>query len=118
MTKRLLVTGSRNWTLSRPIREAIDKYTPGMIIQGGAEGADQLAAEIAEWLGIPYATFDAHWDKFGKRAGPIRNQAMLDIAEPTQVVAFVLPGSIGTLDMIRRAREAGIPVEVYNNEDG
>jgi hypothetical protein len=38
---------------------------------------------------------------------------MLDEGRPDRVIAFRMPGvSRGTDDMIRRARAAGIPVEV------
>jgi hypothetical protein len=48
----------------------------------------------------------ADWEKLGRSAGPIRNQAMLDEGRPDLVVAF--PGHHGTADMVRRARAAGV----------
>lgn len=50
----------------------------------------------------------AEWNKYGKQAGILRNQAMIDLHSPTLIVAF--PGGTGTADMIARARKAGIPV--------
>lgn len=43
-----------------------------------------------------------------RAAGPIRDQEMLDKGKPDLVVAFL--GNRGTADMVRRAREAGVPV--------
>jgi hypothetical protein len=80
-----------------------------VLIEGGAPGADSLANAWAKKRGVPFRTFPAKWLLYGrKRAGPIRNQQMLDEGVPDCVVAF--PGWIGTADMMRRARAAGIPV--------
>ncbi len=78
------------------------------LIQGGAKGADALAAQWAYERGIPVSTFAANWDKDGKAAGPIRNQRMLEQGVPDLVVAFA--GGTGTADMIKRARAAGVEV--------
>jgi hypothetical protein len=37
---------------------------------------------------------------------------MLDDFEPDLVLAFPTKNSVGTWDMIRRARKAGVPVEI------
>ncbi len=58
----------------------------------------------------------ADWDKFGKGAGPIRNQQMIDEGKPDLVVAF--PGGTGTADMVKRAKKHGIEViEVKNDRN-
>jgi hypothetical protein len=49
----------------------------------------------------------ADWS-IGRKAGPIRNQRMLDEHAPDLVVAF--PGGRGTADMVRRARKSGVEV--------
>lgn len=46
--------------------------------------------------------------KYGKSAGPIRNQTMLDDGKPDLVLAF--PGGRGTADMVAKAEKHGIPV--------
>lgn len=78
-----------------------------VIIQGGANGADRLAAQAAMELGLTCETWPADWTRYGRGAGPIRNQAMLDSGADL-VVAF--PGGRGTADMVKRARAAGVPV--------
>ena len=45
---------------------------------------------------------------YGKAAGPIRNQQMLDEGKPDVVIAF--PGASGTADMINRAGLTNVPV--------
>jgi hypothetical protein len=42
----------------------------------------------------PYEVPQGEWDELGKKAGPLRNQRMLDEGKPDLVVAF--PGGGGT----------------------
>lgn len=78
------------------------------IIQGGADGADRCARDWASGSGHRCRTFEADWKAYGKGAGPMRNQRMLDEGRPDLVVAF--PGGRGTADMMRRAKAAGARV--------
>ena len=80
------------------------------IIQGGAKGADFLAKVYAHECGIPCEEYPADWKAYGKAAGHLRNQKMLDEGKPDLVVAF--PGGNGTADMVARARKAGVEVLV------
>ncbi len=110
---RVLVCGSREWTNYSVIERRMKALPPGsVIIEGEARGADKSARRIAEHLGFKVMPFRANWYKHGNRAGPIRNQRMIDVGEPDLVLAFPMPDSVGTHDMIARARKAGIPVEV------
>jgi hypothetical protein len=77
-----------------------------VLIAGGARGADTLAEEWAKAQGIQCEVYMADWEGLGRKAGPIRNQQMLDEGKPDLVIAF--PGGRGTADMVRRAREAGV----------
>jgi hypothetical protein len=52
--------------------------------------------------------FPADWEKYGKAAGPIRNQQILVEGKPDLVVAF--QGGRGTANMVSRAQQAGVPV--------
>ena len=79
------------------------------LIHGGARGADDLAGQWAEVNGVPQDVYWADWERYGKPAGIIRNRKMLEVGCPDLVVAF--PGGRGTQDMVRRATEAGVPVE-------
>lgn len=79
-----------------------------LIIQGEAKGADSYAKEWALSRGIHVLCFPAQWARDGRKAGPLRNQEMLDRGKPELVVAF--PGSAGTRDMVKRAGDAGITV--------
>lgn len=108
---RVLVCGGRDyqdrdavWAVLDSIHEA----TPiEMIYEGGARGADALAAQWAHARDVPRKTISARWDVHGKAAGPIRNQEMIGY-KPDLVLAF--PGGRGTADMVQRAEAAGIQV--------
>ena len=124
---RILVCGDRNWDnanlidceISTILNEAYEynedaiKYST--IIQGCAKGADSMAFDYADEYGIECLGFPADWNKYGKAAGPIRNQQMLDEGKPDLVLAFHndIRNSKGTLDMISRANKAGIEVRLY-----
>ena len=116
---RILVTGSRNWTDREAIEEALTgivapDYTSrgAVLIHGAARGADRIAHELArEWEGWTVDAYPADWKKHGNRAGPIRNSEMLG-AYPDICLAFPLPGSKGTWDMVRKASAAGIEVRI------
>lgn len=82
------------------------------VIHGAAQGADTLAGIADHNLGLEVVSVPAEWEKYGKKAGPIRNQKMLDM-KPGLVLAFPLPDSVGTFDMVNRARKAGVEVRVY-----
>lgn len=115
---KVLITGDRNWTnksLIRSILATLPKDT--VIIQGGASGADTLAKIAATELGLQVATYHAQWITYGKAAGPIRNQHMID-ENPERVLAFHsnINDSKGTKDTIKRAGKAGIPVELYGDD--
>lgn len=116
---RLLVCGSRDWDDRDYVFNILDEthhQTPiSFLIEGGAAGADTLAREWREYNDLPGQTYEAAWGTYGKAAGPLRNQRMLNDGKPDAVVAFTkdLTQSRGTADMVRRAREAGVPVYVY-----
>jgi hypothetical protein len=113
---RLLVTGDRNWTDKEVIRREMSQLEPGILIQGGARGADRLSAEVGRELGWEIEEYRANWVDFGRAAGPIRNQQMLTEGKPDQVLAFHpdLSKSKGTKDMVRRARKAGLLVKIVS----
>lgn len=107
-TKIILVCGGRNYRDYTRLAKELDALAPTKIIHGGATGADYLAAQYVTARGIACEVYPADWTQYGRSAGPIRNQRMLDLGRPNLVLAF--PGGRGTADMVRRAFGAGIPV--------
>jgi hypothetical protein len=113
---RVIVCGGRDYCNEEKVFSVLDRLEPTFVIEGGADGADLLAYRWATRnldLERNHQCFKAEWVKHGKRAGPMRNQRMLDEGKPDLVLAF--PGGKGTADMVRRAKRAGIEVrEVIN----
>lgn len=106
-TMTVLVCGGRNFRDRALLWRTLGAWPEiTHIIQGGADGADALAREYARANYLILTTFHANWAKFGKAAGPLRNQLMLDQGKPDWVVAF--PGGKGTADMMRRVRHAQV----------
>lgn len=113
---RILITGSREWddrpVIERAILSACDDLGTANVVVVHGEcvkgGADILADEIATSLGMKTEPIPADWS-LGKKAGPLRNQAMVDLGADV-CLAFPMPSSRGTFDCMARARAAGIPV--------
>lgn len=116
----LLITGGRTFCEAAPGRErdeymaervalgfALDMIGPSAVIVGDADGADRWAKIWCDRRGVPYTEFKADWTKHQKRAGPIRNQTMVD-RQPDAGCAF--PGGRGTADCVARMETAMVPV--------
>lgn len=87
-----------------------------VVIHGGANGADALAEIAARKLGVRTIVFEAEWQKYGRAAGPIRNNRMITEGKPDFGLAFGLirksSGALtGTGDMV--AQLLGMGVSVY-----
>lgn len=90
------------------------------IVVGGADGVDQHGKKWAERYDCDYVEFDPSrpdntrtdysWEKHGKKAGPLRNQEMVEYAD--MLVAVWDGESSGTRDMIDRALDEGLEVYV------
>lgn len=107
---KLLICGGRDYVGYHALEEAM-KLLPFKItcvVHGDARGADSMGKMWAMSNGIWAVAIPALWDAHGKGAGPKRNQAMLDIMKPDYCVA--LPGGNGTADMVKRCKDAGVPV--------
>lgn len=103
---KVLVCGGRKYTDAETIDKVLSTLDITILAHGGATGADSLAGEWAHRNHIPCNVFSADWRKYGKGAGPERNQRMLDQFKPDLVLAF--PGGRGTADMVKRALAAGV----------
>lgn len=130
---RILVCGDRNWDDKEIIWDFLDGLTgagwclkppPSTIIQGGAKGADEYARTYREQRAVAcnpdylptVETFYPLWAEFGKAAGPMRNQDMLEKGKPDVVLAFHdnIHQSKGTKDMVDRAVAAGVPTYIIS----
>jgi hypothetical protein len=103
---KIAIVGSRTWTDHLRIMAYIDALPAGtIIISGGAQGVDSIAAGYAEARGLSVVVFLPDWDRFGKSAGMIRNRQIVDAAQ--EVVAFwdgESRGTKGTIDLALQAK--------------
>lgn len=115
----ILVCGGREYADYEHVCEVLDEVVGWSqddanrvkVVNGGARGADQLTSKWARERGygarlveVPVTPDD--WAQYGKAAGPLRNQKMLDVHKPDQGVVF--PGGNGTSDMLTRLFHAGV----------
>lgn len=122
MSRRVLITGSRDWSDTRAIHDALDAYAePGDTVVSGAcpTGADAIAETYWRTRG-PVERHPADWSK-GRGAGPARNAHMVNLGADL-CIAFIsdctsprcrIPGrhdSHGATGCARLAEAAGIPV--------
>ncbi len=113
---RILVCGSRSWTNLTLIHTYLQNVGATLIIYGNARGADKLAGQIASQLNIPVEVYLPDWDRYGKRAGFIRNREMLEKGKPDLVLAFWDGESNGTRNMIELGEGAKVPTLVVMDE--
>lgn len=92
--------------------ESLELDRTSTIVHGrAANGADKIAHQEAEKLGLRVEPHPANWAKYGKSAGFVRNKEMVDIGADL-CIAFWDGKSNGTKHTMDLAEAAGIPVEV------
>ena len=111
----LIIAGCRDFNDRDFIYEGIDAFIetygkPDVIIEGGASGVDRIAGHYANDNNIPLMVFHADWTKYGKAAGPIRNEQMAK--RGTHLLAFWDGKSRGTKNMIETAERYRLNVRV------
>ena len=112
---RIIIAGSRT-SSEHQVREALEycdwKGFISCVVSGGAKGADRVGEIWAKENGLEIKLFPAEWEKFGRRAGPLRNQSM---AEYANGLISVWDGeSRGTANMIELALNIGLRVSVFH----
>lgn len=113
---KVLICGSRRISDPALISQAVlqSGMSPTHIISGGARGVDRLAGEYAASNGIAFTEYLADWDKYGKRAGFMRNCVMVGMADA--VIAVWDGKSPGTKHSIDYATSQGKQVFVLRPE--
>lgn len=123
-TRRLLVTGSRNWSdpdlLQRGLDEAVTflgTSAPVTLVSGACPtGADRLAELYWQERGWPVERYPADFATLGKRAAFLRNALMARLGAGV-CAAFPEGRSVGTRMTMTLAAEAGIPVmQVFSSD--
>lgn len=127
---RVLITGSRTWPHDDTLlpiavmNQYLAEYpTRELIFTVGdcPTGIDYIWREIVgEAEPDCLDVHEAHWDRYGANAGPIRNQAMVNTV-PDIALAFSngpIAISRGTWDCWRRAVKVGIPNYIIERYTG
>jgi len=114
--RRVLVTGSRTWTDTQAIRDALAAVWgdgTAVLVSGACPGgADRLAEQCWTSWGGTVERHPADWDRYGRAAGPRRNTAMVALGADV-CLAFPLGASPGTRHCMRMANAAGMPIRDY-----
>lgn len=116
---KVIICGDRNWTDYKMIEAFIVTLPKDtIIIEGDCKETDQLSGLIGKKYGYEVISVPAEWKKYGRKAGPIRNQEILDEYKPDLVVAFHndIEHSKGTKNMIDLAIKAGVHVELKGDK--
>lgn len=102
MTGKYIIAGTRDFTDFDLLEKVLKEFKIGEIVCGGARGADLLGKEYGEKYNIPIKMFPANWERYGKRAGHLRNTEMAEYADA--LIAFWDGESTGTNHMINEAQ--------------
>jgi len=116
----ILFSGSRHYIRGSEniVNKILDEYNPrtDTIVHGGASGVDTTVGKLAKVRGFKVIVVKADWKTHGIKAGPLRNQEMIDKYSPD--IAYFLPfpslqDSIGTRDAFTRAKAKNIKCIVH-----
>jgi len=113
---KLIIAGGRNFTNYQKLKQTCDHLLQNQtnieIVSGAYyKGADKLGEQYAKERGYKITQFPANWNKYGKAAGPKRNQQMANYADA--LIAFWDGKSKGTKNMIDLAKQGGLKVNVH-----
>jgi hypothetical protein len=113
---KTIIAGSRSSTYEQTRLAIILAVEDGLditeVVSGTARGSDSHGEIYARYMDIPVKKFPADWNKYGNKAGVIRNKEMAEYAE-TAVIAW--NGlSRGTKHMMNFAEEMGLKTYIYN----
>lgn len=115
---KFVFSGDRYWTNEKVVQDVLDTLPIGSkIVNGLAQGLDYIADKLSLKGWFTVIRFPAHWDKYHKAAGPIRNRAMIEV-KPDRVFCFHndIKSSKGTKDMYVECIKRYIPVTLINEE--
>lgn len=118
---RVIIAGSRDFYNPGIFNNIMTLYLSDIpdnkleIISGGCRGADRMGEQYAKDWNLKCKVFPANWKKYGKSAGPIRNEKMVKYAlqaDHGMLIAFPIGESRGTRNIIEIANRYGLEVHV------
>jgi len=104
-------TGIQRDFVNKALAEFAGRVSPiTLMVSGGADGVDTFAEDWA--LGVcEKKIFDPEWTKYGKPAGAIRNQKIVNACD--QIMIFWDGKSPGTKITLRMAMKSGKPITLF-----
>ena len=110
---KTVIAGSRSITNYKCLLEAVAQidWEITEVISGNARGVDRLGERWARENNIPVRLFFPDWNKWGKRAGFVRNQEMIEEADA--LLALWDGESRGTKHTMNLAQGSGMPNKVF-----
>lgn len=127
---KLAIVGSREFPEPDFVRAVMNDYFAliSVFISGGADGVDSIAEDwVNQWNDtikkehpeslIAKVILEPDWTKYGKKAGAVRNQMIVNNAD--HIIAFwdgKSPGTKITIDMAMKAKKS-IDIYVRQNLD-
>ena len=117
---RILVTGSRDWPSEPLIQQALmnwwlendQPYDVTLVSGACPTGADAMAERVALTQGWTVELHPANWDRYGKRAGFVRNEQMVE-SKPDVCLAFIYNKSKGATMTDLMARGHDVPTRTW-----
>lgn len=115
----VLVTGGRGYESREAVFSALDSVNSQvaveLIIHGMCPtGADKWADEWAIENEVPVIRKPPNWNTHGRKAGPMRNKRMAELAKEMSMfggkLCVAFPGGLGTANMVNECIAAGIEV--------
>jgi hypothetical protein len=120
-----VVSGSREFPDMDFVRDYMWQTIEGYdtLIHGGARGVDQKCAAMAKGCGADVVEVPAQWEKFGKKAGPIRNGEMIastyqhqQLGNKVMALIFWDGKSKGTANFMYQLKQTEIPYKLFTLE--
>lgn len=117
MIKRVVIGGCRDYNNYNIFKIHVDHLLQNIrnkfnivIVSGGATGVDAMAERYAKENSFPFELFSADWNRYGKSAGPKRNEQMVQVAD--YVIAFWDFQSRGTKSLIEFTKQYNKPLRI------
>jgi hypothetical protein len=111
---KIAIIGSRTFNDYYTLQETLNpyKFKITTVVSGAAKGADLLGEKWALENNIKTLIFPADWNKYGKRAGFIRNKDIIKNCD--YVIAFWDNKSKGTAHSISLCKKYNISYKIIN----
>ena len=110
---RTIIAGSRTILDRKLVYEILDAldFEISETICGCARGIDTMGTQWAKKKGIPTKHFPANWDKYGKKAGILRN---IEMAKNADVLVLIHRNTPGSLHMLSEAKKKNLTIYEFD----